>query len=111
MNISFSVILMNSLNDINSMEIPNGNVVIEFYSHRCKSCEIISKFLEEILKEFKDIKFIKVNVLENREVARSFGVIALPVIVALKDGVEVGRLKGAKTKREIESFLREVFGV
>ena len=101
---------MNSLNVQTSMEIPNGNVVIEFYSPRCKSCEVVGKFLEEILREFEDVGFVKVNVLENREIAKSFGVIALPVIVALKDGVEVGRLKGAKTKGEIEMFLREVFG-
>ena len=46
------------------------------------------------MKDFGDVKFIKVNVFE-REFARSFNVIALPVIVALKDGVEIGRLKGA----------------
>ncbi|WP_456328159.1 thioredoxin family protein [Archaeoglobus sp.] len=92
------------------MEIPNGNVLIEFYSPRCKSCQDVQNILENVLKDFGDVKFIKVNVLENREFARSFNVIALPVIVALKDGVEVGRLKGAKSKSEILEFLREVFG-
>ncbi len=92
------------------MEIPNGNVLIEFYSPRCKSCRDVQMVLENVLKDFGGVKFIKVNVLENREFARSFNVIALPVIVALKDGVEVGRLKGAKSKSEIVEFLREVFG-
>jgi len=62
------------------------------------------------LKDFGDVKFIKVNVFENREFAKSFNVIALPVIVALKDGVEIGRLKGAKSRSEMLEFLREVFG-
>ena len=92
------------------MEIPNGKVLIEFYSPRCKSCQDVQRILEDILKDFGDVKFIKVNVFENREFAKSFNVIALPVIVALKDGVEVGRLKGAKSSSEMLEFLREVFG-
>ena len=72
------------------MEIPNGKVLIEFYSPRCKSCQDVQRILEDILKDFGDVKFIKVNVFENREFAKSFNVIALPVIVALKDGVEIG---------------------
>ncbi len=84
-------------------------VVVEFYSPRCKSCRDVENILEEVLKGFRDVELIKVNVLENRELARSFGVVAIPVIVAMRDGVEVGRLKGAKTRSEIESFLREVF--
>ena len=92
------------------MEIPNGKVLIEFYSPRCKSCQDVQRILEDILKDFGDVKFIKVNVFENREFAKSFNVIALPVIVALKDGVEIGRLKGAKSRSEILEFLREVFG-
>ncbi|WP_457549545.1 thioredoxin family protein [Archaeoglobus sp.] len=92
------------------MEIPNGNVLIVFYSPRCKSCQDVQRILENVLKDFGGVKFIKVNVFEYKEFAKSFNVIALPVIVALKDGVEVGRLKGAKSKSEIVEFLREVFG-
>ena len=92
------------------MEIPNGKVLIEFYSPRCKSCQDVQRILEDILKDFGDVKFIKVNVFENRVFAKSFNVIALPVIVALKDGVEIGRLKGAKSRSEMLEFLREVFG-
>ena len=91
------------------MEIPEGKVIIEFFSPRCKSCKIVEKILEDVLKEFDDVELIKVNVLEKRDFARKFGVIALPVVVAMKDGIEVGRLKGAKTKSEIESFLMNVF--
>ncbi|ADB57890.1 thioredoxin family protein [Archaeoglobus profundus] len=101
---------MNSAEKLGTMEIPNGKVVIEFYSPRCKSCQDVQKILDEVLEEFEDVRLIRVNVFENREFARSFDVIALPVIIALKDGIEVGRLKGAKSRSEIVEFLREVFG-
>ncbi len=86
-----------------------GKVVVEFYSPRCKSCKVVGEILEDVLRNFEDVELVRVNVLENRELARSFGVIAIPVIVAMRDGVEVGRLKGAKTKSEIESFLTKAF--
>ncbi len=53
-------------------------VVVEFYSPRCKSCRDVENILEEVLKGFRDVELIKVNVLENRELARSFGVVAIP---------------------------------
>lgn len=91
------------------MEVPKGKVVLEFYSPRCRSCEIVEEILKDVLRKFEDVKLVKVNVLERRDFARKFGVIALPVLVALKDGIEVGRLKGARNKSEIETFLMNVF--
>lgn len=91
------------------MEVPKGNVIVEFYSPKCKSCGVVERFLEDILKKFRDVKLVKVNVLERRDFARKFGVIALPVLVALKDGIEVSRLKGAKNRSEIETFLMKAF--
>jgi thioredoxin-like negative regulator of GroEL len=44
-------------------------------------------------------------VFENRELAKKYGVIALPVLVMLENGREVGRLKGLKSKKEIKAFL------
>ncbi len=87
----------------------DGKIVLEFYSPRCKSCHDVGRILEEVIKDFADVKLVKINVMENRDFARSYGVIALPVLIAMKDGVEVGRLKGAKCKSEIVKFLKEVF--
>ncbi len=47
----------------------------------------------------------RVNVRDKRDVARRFGVIAIPVLVFIRDGVEVGRIKRPGTEREIREFM------
>jgi len=88
------------------MEIPkDGKVLIEFYSPRSVSCRSLNSVLDAILKDYPHIRLVKVNVFKNRELAKKYGVIALPVLVMLENGREVGRLKGLKSKEEIIAFL------
>ena len=87
------------------MEVPKGNVILEFCSERCVACKTVDAIVKDLLKDYDDVELIKVDVRKNRDLAKSYGVIALPVLVFLKDGREVDRLKGAKTKEELREFI------
>ncbi len=87
------------------MNIPNGKVILEFYSERCASCKTFGAIMDKLIEEYEDIKLIKVDVRKDRDLAKKFGVIALPVAVFLRDGVEVDRIKGAKTEKELREFI------
>jgi len=80
-------------------------VILEFCSERCVACRTVDTLIRDVLKDYDDVELVKVDVRKNRELAKKFGVIALPVLVFLKDGVEVDRLKGAKTKEELREFV------
>jgi len=47
----------------------NGRVFVDFYADWCGPCKITGPIIEELSKEMKDIKFVKINVDENSDLA------------------------------------------
>lgn len=52
-----------------------------------------------------DIKVGKVNVDEQPELARQFGVMSIPTLVVMRDGKVVRQAVGAQPKRQILDML------
>lgn len=86
--------------------ISNGFVLVDFYSKQCAKCKLIEPILENLSGKF-NVKFSKLDVRENREIARRYGVIGLPVLILFKNGKILGKLK-PKSGKEIEEFIRSL---
>ena len=54
------------------------------------------------------VKFAKVNVDEQEELARRFRVMSIPMLVVLKAGQPVKKTIGALGEEELRDFLREI---
>lgn len=80
-------------------------VVIDFWAPWCGPCRMIAPVIEEIARERTDIKAGKVNVDEQPELARMFGVMSIPMFVVIKDGKVVNQAIGARPKGAILSML------
>jgi thioredoxin 1 len=87
------------------MDLSKGKYILEFYSERCVACKTVESIMDRLMKEYGDIKLVRIDVRRNRDIAKKFGVIALPVLIFIKDGVEVDRIKGAKTEKELRDFI------
>ncbi len=87
------------------MDLSSGKYILEFCSERCVACKTVEAIMNKLIKEYHDIKLVKIDVRKNRNLAKKFGVIALPVLVFIKDGVEVDRIKGARTEKELREFI------
>lgn len=62
--------------------------------------------IEELEKELSGkIGFEKVNVDEDSQRASQFGVMSIPTYVVEKDGKEVDRIIGARSKEAFKSWL------
>jgi len=85
-----------------------GFVFVDFYADWCGPCKITSPIIEELTKEIKDIKFIKVNVDENSELASTYQVFSIPTFMIFKDGKVVHQFVGAMDK---DGFLQEINSV
>ena len=48
-----------------------GTVFVDFYATWCVPCSIMSPVIEEISKEHKDIKFVKIDIDKNEEDRKS----------------------------------------
>jgi thioredoxin 1 len=86
-----------------------GLSLIDFWSPQCGPCMQLSPTIDEIKAQYQNLNVAKININEadNVDVAVEFGVRALPTLIFLKDGVEVDRQVGLRTKEEIEAIIKE----
>lgn len=86
--------------------IREGVVLIDFFAEWCMPCLMMSPIIEDLSEKFKGrIKFGKVNVSENEEIARKFNVSSIPNFTLLKDGKVVEQFIGAISAEEFEEKL------
>lgn len=72
-------------------------VLIDFWGPNCAPCVAIAPHLETLASEHAgQLRVVKMNVHENMKTAMQFKVQAMPTLVVLKAGQEVGRQKGAQ---------------
>jgi len=88
--------------------VGNGHklVVVDFFAEWCMPCLMLSPVIEELAEEMKDIKFVKINVDDNKEIASKYGVSSIPCLIYFKDGEEISRTVGNQTAEDIEEKIK-----
>ena len=82
-------------------------VVVDFWAEWCGPCKQIAPILEEIATEqVGALSVAKLNVDENPEIARRFGVMSIPTMIVFSDGTESARIVGAKPKGALMADLQ-----
>ena len=80
----------------------DGIVIVDFFATWCGPCQMLSPILEELSTTYK---VCKVNVDENQELAREYGIMSIPTVFIYKDGKQINKFIGYKTKEEIEKLI------
>ena len=85
-------------------------VLVDFWAEWCVPCHMVSPVVEEIAQEKgESLKLAKLNIDDNPEMTRKYGVMSIPSLILFKDGLEVARVVGAKPKdailRDLDSHL------
>jgi thioredoxin 1 len=81
-------------------------VLVDFWAEWCVPCHMVSPVVEEIAQEKSGaLAVAKVNVDDNPEVTRKYGVMSIPSLILFKDGQETARVVGARGK---DAILKEI---
>ena len=80
-------------------------VMLDFYADWCGPCRMVGPIVHEIADERDDVTVGKINVDNDPELAQEFGVMSIPTIVILKNGVEASRAVGVRTKQQLLDML------
>ncbi len=102
---------MLTLSDSNFNEVldeANTLVLVDFWAEWCGPCKMFIPVIEEIALEFEgQVKVGKLNVDENQDIPASLKIISIPTVILFKDGKEVERSIGFKTKEELRNLLKK----
>ena len=82
----------------------NETIFIDFYATCCGPCITMTPIIKEIAKEHNEIKFVKVDVDKNEELAIKYNVMSIPTMIIMKDGKVTKTFVGVTDK---ESIIRE----
>ena len=83
----------------------NGNIFIDFYATWCMPCKTMTPIIEELAKENKEVKFLKVDVDKNNELATKYNVMSIPTMLIIKNGKVTKTFVGVTDK---ESIMKEL---
>ena len=83
----------------------NKSVFVDFYADWCGPCKMVGPVLEEISKDYADIKFVKVNVDDNPEIAQQYGIMSIPTLLIMKNGEVLEEKTGYQPKEALVELL------
>lgn len=87
----------------------DGIWVVDFWADWCGPCKAIAPVLEAMAEELEgEVKFGKINVDEQTELAQFFNIRSIPTLGFFKDGQTAGALVGAQPRGAIENALEQV---
>ncbi len=81
--------------------VVKGTVIVDFYADWCGPCKIMAPAFENASEKSKSVKFAKINVEGNQEIAMKYGVMSIPTIIVFKNGNVKDMHTGALNEAEI----------
>ena len=85
--------------------------LVDFWATWCGPCRMIGPEIEELAVEYDGrAEVCKVNVDDEKALAKRFRIMSIPCVILFKDGQELNRLIGARDKSEYADALEEIMG-
>ncbi|MGN1305505.1 MAG: thioredoxin [Oscillospiraceae bacterium] len=80
-------------------------VLVDFWASWCGPCMMMSPIVDELAEEETSVKFCKVNVDEEQQLAMKFGIESIPSMLLFENGRLKDKIVGAVPKAQLKSFI------
>lgn len=83
-----------------------GLAMVDFWAGWCGPCKMVAPVMDALAKEYEGKALVgKIDVDSEPELAARYGVMSIPTVVYLKDGVEFDRKVGVMPKEAYAAVL------
>lgn len=92
-----------------NVQTKNRVILVDFWASWCAPCRMMAPVLNDVASELEGDLFVgKANIEQYQSLAQKFGVRSIPTMILFKNGKEVNRYVGIKSKdfllKEIKSY-------
>ena len=95
----------NEQNEVRIMDLDSSNfekiissetpTLVDFWAEWCAPCRSMLPVFTRMAKKFKKIRFARVNIDQNQEIATRLGIQSIPIFIMFKNGNPVDKVIGA----------------
>ena len=78
--------------------------LLKFSASWCQPCKALAGNMKHV--DFGDVEVKEIDIDENFEEAKQYGIRGVPTLVLMEDGVEVKRTSGVLMADKIEEFIK-----
>ena len=89
----------------NQLVASNNVVLVDVGSKHCSGCKKLEPIVDEVGKEQTSLKVVKIELYDNRELAKNLDIQSVPTLILYKDGKPVWQKSGSITKNDIQAAL------
>lgn len=80
-------------------------ILVDFWATWCGPCKMIAPVLEEVSNEISNVRFVKVDVDENENLANKYQISSIPTLMIFKNGAPVDTLVGFMPKDSLKAAI------
>lgn len=89
------------------VEKHEGLVVIDLYADWCGPCKMLAPVIQELENDYPEVKFCKINVDDERDLAMMFKVTSIPMVAFVKSNTFVDVSVGYVPKEKLSTIIEE----
>lgn len=86
--------------------VDSGVTLVDFFADWCGPCKMIAPMIEELAKEMQGKATIaKLDIENAQQVTARFQVTSIPTLIVFKDGKEIKRFVGVRSKDDLKNAI------